>query len=315
MIVSGLFLGFLSLATLTGPAVPAEQTPVPPDFSPAKALPQEISGWQKNGDDQVYDRADIFDYLAGAGEIYLAFDFRFVFVREYARAEAPSIVVEIYQMSSAADAYGIFTQDRDGREVRVGQDALYGAGLLRFWKDKVFARIMADRETPEAQAAVMKLGGAIDSAIPGTGPRPEILAKLPVEGLNPLTVRFFHTVISLNSHYFMSNVNILNLSPQTRVAMARYGKNGAQGTLILVDYPSEDQAYSAYGRFIEMYLLQRFAPGPRVPAGRARKQEVRRGGPSGPLPGHRCRGRRQSRGRGPAEAGLGRPLSSGGKTP
>jgi hypothetical protein len=260
MIVSTFFLGLLSLATLMGPAVPAEQTPVPSDFSLAKALPQELLGWQKSGDDQVFDRDDIFDYLDGGGEIYLAFDFRFVFVREYAKPEAPSIVVEIYQMASAADAYGIFTQDTDGQEVRFGQDALYGAGLLRFWKDKVFVRVMADRETPEAQEAVMKLGGAIDSAVPEAGPKPEILGKLPVEGLDPQTVRFFHTVISLNSHYFMSNVNILNLSPETQVVMARYEKKGARGTLILTEYPSEDRAYSAHGRFIEMYLLQRFAP-------------------------------------------------------
>jgi hypothetical protein len=260
MIVSAFFLGFLSLATLMDPAVLAEQTPVLSDFSLARALPQELSGWQKSGDEQIYDREDIFDYLDGGGEIYLAFDFRFVFVREYAKPEAPSIVVEIYQMSSAADAYGIFTQDTDGQEVRVGQDALYGAGLLRFWKDKVFVRVMADRETPEAQEAVMKLGGAIDSAISEAGPKPEILGKLPVEGLEPQTVRFFHTVISLNSHYFISNANILNLSPETQVVMARYEKNGTRGTLILVEYPSEDRAYSAFGRFIEMYLLQRFAP-------------------------------------------------------
>ena len=265
MIASAFCLGFLSLAVLMSPTAPAEQTMASADFVLAKALPQDLAGWQKSRDDQVYNRDDIFDYLDGAGELYLAFDFRFVFVREYTKPDAPSIVVEIYQMSSAADAYGIFTQDTDGQEIRFGQDALYGAGLLRFWKDNVFVRIMADRETPEAKEAVMKLGGTIDSAIPEAGPKPEILGKLPVEGLEPPTVRFFHTVISLNSHYFMSNVNILNLSPDTQVVMARYEKNGARGILILVEYPSEDKAYSAGGRFIEMYLLQRFLPERKFP--------------------------------------------------
>jgi Family of unknown function (DUF6599) len=260
MIASTLVIGFLSLVSLMGPSAKADQTQVPPDFALAKALPQEVMGWQKGEEDQVYNRDDIFDYLDGAGELYLAFDFRFVFVKEYTKPDAPSIVVEIYQMSSSADAYGIYTQDTDGQEVRLGQDALYGAGLLRFWKDKIFVRVMADRETPDAKEAVMKLGGAIDAAVAEAGPKPEILGRLPVEGLEPRTVRFFHTVISLNSFYFMSNVNILNLAPQTQAVMARYEKGRARGTLILVEYPSEDKAYSAYGRFIEMYLLERFVP-------------------------------------------------------
>ncbi len=132
-------------------------------------------------------------------------------------------------MSSSADAYGVFTQDRDGEPVRFGQEALYGAGLLRFWKDNVFVRIMADRETPEAKDAIMKVGGAIEAAVPEAGPKPEILGRLPVEGLESPTVRFFHTVISLNSLYFMSNVNILNLSPETQVVMARYKDQGCPG--------------------------------------------------------------------------------------
>lgn len=265
MIVAAVVVGILCASGGMGTALPAEQAAVPPDFSLAKALPQEVSGWQKSRDDQVFGREDIFDYLDGAGELYLAFDFRFVFVREYAKPSAPSIVVEVYQMSSSADAFGVFTQDADGQEVRLGQKSLYGAGLLRFWKDKIFVRIMADRETPEAREALWELGGVIDAAIPAAGPKPELLARLPVEGRRPGTTRFFHTVISLNTHYFMSNVNILNLSPETQAVMARYEKGGAQGTLILVEYPSADKAYNAYGRFVEMFLLQRFAPDRRFP--------------------------------------------------
>jgi hypothetical protein len=260
MIVRLFLLAFLSVSAPGSPLPMADQGQVPPDFALAKALPQEIAGWKKSREDQVFNRDGIFDYLDGAGELYLAFDFRFVFVREFATPDAPSIVVEIYQMSSSEDAYGVFTQDTDGREIRLGQDGLYAAGLVRFWKGKVFVRIMADRETPEARDAVLKLGETIDAAVPEAGPKPALLRSLPVEGLEPRTVRFFHTVISLNSFAYMSNVNILNLSPETQVAMARYEEKGAHAALILIEYPSTAAAYSAEGRFVEMYLLQRFIP-------------------------------------------------------
>jgi hypothetical protein len=215
--------------------------------------------------DQVFTRGDIFDYMDGGGEIYLAYDFQFVFIREYARAEAPSIVVEIYQMSSSEDAFGVFTHDTDGDEVELGQGAIYGAGLLRLWKDKIFVRILADRETSEAKAVILELGTKIAGTIAQEGEKPGLIKALPSEGLRPKSLRYFHTLISLNAHYYLANVNILNLSPETQVAMARYEKEGSQARLLLVEYLTVERAVDAHGRFVEMFLLERFEAGRKVP--------------------------------------------------
>ena len=227
-------------------------------FSLRQALPPEVFGWKTGREDQVFTRDDVFDYMNGGGEIYLAYDFQFVFVREYVREDAPSIVVEIYQMSSSEDAFGIFTHDTDGDEFDLGQGAIYAAGLLRFWKDKTFVRILADRETPEAKAVIMASGTKIAGAISQDGERPALVKALPTEGLRPKSLRYFHTLISLNAHYYLANVNILNLSPETRVVMARYKKDGSEARLLLVDYPTVERAVDAHGRFVEMFLLERF---------------------------------------------------------
>ena len=228
-------------------------------FTIRLALPSEVEGWKAGREDQLFTRDDIFDYMDGGGEIYLAYDFQFVFVREYIREGAPSIVVEVYQMSSSEDAYGVFTHDPDGDEADFGQGAIYGAGLLRFWKDRIFVRIMADRETPEAKAVVMGLGQKITGAIPGDGEKPGLIKFLPEEDFKPKSLRYFHTLISLNAHYYLANVNILNLSPETRVAMARYEREGSQARVLLVEYPAAERAVDAEGRFTEMFLLERFA--------------------------------------------------------
>lgn len=227
-------------------------------FPLRQALPSETSGWKTGREDQVFTRDNIFDYMDGGGEIYLAYDFQYVFVREYVRDEAPSIVAEIYQMSSSQDAFGVFTHDTDGDEVDLGQGAIYAAGLLRFWKDKVFVRILADSETPEAKAVIMQLGTTIIRAISQEGEKPGLVKTLPTEGLRPNSLRYFHTLISLNTHYYLANVNILNLSPETRVVMARYEKDGSEARLLLVEYPTVERAVDAHGRFVEMFLLERF---------------------------------------------------------
>ena len=230
-----------------------------------QALPPEISGWKTDREDQVFTRDDVFDYMDGGGEIYLAYDFQFVWVREYVRDDAPSIVAEIYQMSSSEDAFGVFTHDTDGDEVELGQGAIYGAGLLRLWKDKIFIRILADRETSEAKTVILELGAKIAGAVAQEGGKPGLVKVLPEEGLRPKSLRYFHTLISLNAHYYLANVNVLNLSPETQVVMARYEKEGSQARLLLVEYPTVERAVDGHGRFVEIVLLERFKPGREVP--------------------------------------------------
>lgn len=239
---------------------PQENKLPPAASSFASILPQEISGWQKTQEDQVFSRENIFDYIDGAGEIYLAYDFRFVFVREFAKQNAPSIVVEIYQMSSSEDAFGVFTQDTDGDDVELGQGAIYAAGLLRFWKDKIFVRILAGKETPESKSTVMKLGEMIAAAVPQEGRRPGLISALPSEGLKPKSLRFFHTLISLNSHYFLASENILNLSPETEAVLAQYERGKSRARLLLVAYPSSSKADAANKQFAEIYLKEKAAP-------------------------------------------------------
>ncbi len=255
-----LFSGFRSAEFPSGWAQVEDKEKIVSSFFLRQALPQELNGWTAGAEDQIFGRDTIFDYMDGAGEIYLAFDFQFLFVREYAKPDAPSIIAEIYQMGSSEDAFGVFTQDMDGEAADVGQEAIYGAGLLRFWKDTVFVRILADKETPEAKAVIMKMGDSIARAIPKEGKRPELLTALPTEGLKSHSLRYFHTLISLNVHYYLANVNILNLSPETQVVMGRYEKDGARASVLLVSYPSAARAFDVCGRFAQMFLLERFNP-------------------------------------------------------
>jgi hypothetical protein len=262
MLKTALIMSLFAFALApVSPAKPSqEQERLLSDFHLNEALPQELSGWKALPDDQAYGRDDIFDYMDGAGEIYLGFDFRFVFVRQYARTDAPSIVVEIYQMSSAPDAFGVFTQDTDGDEIDLGQGAVYAAGLLRFWKDTIFVRILADTETPESKSTIMRLGETIASAIPVTGEKPDLIRFLPPDGLRPKSLRYFHTKILLDAHFYLANANILRLSPDTQVAAAAYETKDGRARLILVHYPMPEQAAEANFQFAELYMLERYNP-------------------------------------------------------
>jgi hypothetical protein len=219
-------------------------------------LPQQVLGWKTDGQDKVFTRQTIFDYMDGGGEIYLAYDFQQLLAHEYARPGAPRIVAEVYQMASSRDAYGVFTHDRDGQPVAVGQMALYSAGLLRFWKDHFFVRLQAEDETPEVKAALMTLGNGIALGIPQEGRMPSLLMALPPQGLIEPSVHYFHTSVSLNIHYFLADSNLLELNSRTEAILARYQQGSGKPYLLIVSYPRPDDAQRAFAQFSKAYLRE-----------------------------------------------------------
>jgi hypothetical protein len=219
----------------------------PPTF------PAEVKGWQVTGETRTFGRSTVFTYMDGAGELYLAYDFQRVVVQDYAQANGPRIIAEIYEMSTSGDAYGVFTHDPDGGDVDIGQGNAYAAGLLSFWKGHYFFRILAERETAAAKAAVIALGRLLAEPV-ADGTRPELLHRLPSDDLEALSIRYFHTQVSLNSFYYLADANILHLSPHTEAAMAVYRPEGEKMTLIIVRYPDARQAKRAYREFDRVYL-------------------------------------------------------------
>jgi hypothetical protein len=219
-------------------------------------LPQEVLGWKTDGPDKVFTRQTIFDYMDGGGEIYLAYDFQRLRAREYAKPGAPRIVAEVYRMTSSGDAYGIFTHDTDGQPVSLGQAALYSAGLLRFWKDRFFVRLQAEDETPEVKATLMALGNQIASRIPQNGEKPSLLLALPPQGLIEPSIHYFHTSVSLNIHYFLSDSNLLDLNSGTEAVLARYQQGSEKPYLLIVRYPRPGDAKAAFQQFSKVYLRE-----------------------------------------------------------
>ncbi len=215
------------------------------DMNPAALVPAEISGWRAAGEDQRYDRETIFRYIDGAGEVYLQYGFREVLVRVYARADAPGITAQLFDMGTSEEAFGIFSFEREDESVGIGVDSEYAAGLLRFWKGRFFVCVSAEAETPESQSAVIEIGKAISGAIGEQGDRPRILAILPDEGLRRTTVRYFHTPFCLTYHYPVGDQNPLGLGESTEGLLASYRTDAGSARLVVIRYPTEDASARA----------------------------------------------------------------------
>ncbi len=219
-----------------------------------KILPATIGGWTKADPPGIYTPKTLSDYIDGGAELFLSYGFRGALSLKYQDAAGNEITIDIFDMGTSADAFGVFAHSRETIDDRVGQGCEYASGLLTFWKDRYYASILAYPETAEKRDLVLKLGRTIADAIKREGPLPPIISLLPAGNLLPETVHYFHHYIWLNSFLFVSNENVLNIGDDTPAALGKYRQSGTAFFLLLVRYPDAARAKAAAEQFRQKLL-------------------------------------------------------------
>lgn len=246
-------------------------------------LPKTVGMWTGPDSPQVVTSEKIFDYMNGAGELYLGYRFDYLEVYEYRAQNQPEILVELYFMKGSDDAFGLLSVDWGGEPVKLNptaqQDygaeglqwpqALYGEGLLRLWSNDIYARVMATRETSESKMAVLTLGRLITKDRKNPSP-PLLMNKLPASfGPNWILRRdrtsFFRSHLVLNSLYYLGHENMLDLDLSSEGVTAPYEKKNPTGNLqrlqfLLLDFADTVQAKSALLHFHRVYLPEHTFP-------------------------------------------------------
>jgi len=242
-------------------------------------LPESVDAWTRPESPKIVNSANIFKYMNGAGELYLGYRFDHIEVFEYTSEKQDNILVELYFMETSDDAFGLLSLDWGGEPVSfdglpanspkrspVSQPrALYGAGLLRIWSDNLYVRIMAYHETPSSKQAVLALGKAVTTDRK-TPQEPELLKHLAPHVDSAWKLRrnrqsFFRSYLALNSVYYLSHENILNLDLSAEAVIAAYEHIASAGKptrsqFLLVKYENRARALKALNHFHDAYLAE-----------------------------------------------------------
>jgi hypothetical protein len=223
-------------------------------MSPKDILPETVDGWEVSEEDQTYNRDNLYKYINGGAELYLSYGFVDVVSRRYSRPNQPEIVVDVFNMGTSQNAFGVFSHSRETVEQTFGQGSQYTAGLLLFWKNNYYVSILANPETPESKQAVFGIARRIDEAIADEGPLPDIISILPRPELVEESIRYFHHYIWLNSHYFVADKNILHIDETCDAVLAKYGPKSSRLILLVVKYHNDKEATVGYNDFVRHYL-------------------------------------------------------------
>jgi hypothetical protein len=217
-------------------------------------LPAEVDGWKAAQKDGIFNKKTLYDYIDGGAELYLSYGFEKAVNRTYERPGQPDIVVDLFDMGSSVNAYGVFSHSIESIDTAYGQGSQYSEGLLLFWKDRYYLSIMSYPATPDSKKAVLGLGRKIEQAIKEEGPLPDILDLLPQDSLIPESVRYFRHYAWLNSHYFIADNNILQINDSTEGILAKYRDGANKFLLLLVKYNTSQDAQEAHDNFVQSYL-------------------------------------------------------------
>lgn len=220
-------------------------------------LPGTIEEWEKSPDVSLYDADNLYTYINGGAELYISYKFINLISQPYVNVEDDEIKIDIFDMGSPQNAYGIFSHSREAIDDFVSSniESEYAGGLLTFWKGRYYVSILAYPETESRKLVVQQLARKIAAHIQEEDVKPRIVGLLPADKLQPYSVRYFRHYTWMNMYHFFANKNLLNIDDETEAVMAKYIVDaGKPAVLILLDYPNEAAAADAQDSFKHNFM-------------------------------------------------------------
>jgi hypothetical protein len=212
--------------------------------SPLAALLPKAADWKPAENPQQYLPDTLFEYIDGAAESYLGYDFRELVVAQYKCQSVPagSLTVEVYDMGNARQAFGIYSAERypETRFLAAGVQGYYEDGSLNFLVGRYYVKLMCYDCGPAAEKMLTTVAGDISSRVGDKGGFPSILSSFPRSGLVP------------NSEKYILR-NFQGLSFLRNGYQASYKIEGREFECFIVDAQGELQAEAALKQYLDNY--------------------------------------------------------------
>jgi hypothetical protein len=144
----------------------------------------KMAGWKQSGEIQFFSRANLYDYIDGAADLYLKYDFQELQVAEYENDKKASVTIEIYRHKTPLHAFGIYSQERldNANYLEVGAQGYSEKGVLNFLAADFYVKMMSVGAGPEEQAVLLAFASKVVENLGGKGSMPFILSVFPREG-------------------------------------------------------------------------------------------------------------------------------------
>jgi len=171
----------------------------------------EITGWDMEDSARLYAGEELFTLIDGGADIFFEYGFQQAAAAKYRNHFENSIKLEIYEMSDAPAAYGMFTLNAGtrGKIIQIGNEGRLFDYYLMFWKNTFLIFLTGGDTTDETKYAILEMAANIDKHLGVSGEKPALASYLPNDDL--LSCTFIRGSIGLSSFYTFDTKNIFRI--------------------------------------------------------------------------------------------------------
>jgi len=212
----------------------------------------EIGGWKRSAEIQTFSPKTLYEYIDGAADLYLMYDFQALKVAEYQNEKRGSVTVDVYFHKVPIQAFGIYSQERlpDANFIDIGAQGYVESNALNFLIGPYYVKISSYNTGAEDREILLTFAKKVAIGLGEKVSLPIVLSAFPEEGKKKHSEKFI-------------NKNFLGYSFLHSAFTADYELSGAKFKLFIIESdPIECKD------MIQEYLQQIGSPAKEVVEGR-----------------------------------------------
>ncbi len=147
-------------------------------------------GWTRSGEAEVYTPDTLFELINGEAELYYPYGVKRTIAAKYNREGETDnpIYLELFEMASALDGFGIYSNYRSAKStiVDIGNAGFASSTEVMFYQGPYFAQLNV-ATAQESRDRLESCARALSKALPPAQPAPELLTLLDFPSIVPGT--------------------------------------------------------------------------------------------------------------------------------
>ena len=207
-----------------------------------KALLPDVSSWSPSEESQTYFPENLFEYINGAAEIYLSYDFQELIVAQYQeQGTEGALAVEIYDMGTPSHSFGIYSAERypENPFLAIGVQGYLEEGSLNFLAGRFYVKLLCFDCGDDSDGALKGFAKDIVTRVGGEGGGfPALLGAFPEEGL-----------VANTEKYILNNV--MGYAFLHSGYVASYELDGQSFDCFVIEGKDEDDARTMLDKYLE----------------------------------------------------------------
>ncbi|HOV33668.1 MAG TPA: hypothetical protein PLX23_09930 [Candidatus Hydrogenedens sp.] len=207
-------------------------------------IPNTIGTWVREQEVQEFNPDNLYNYIDGDADRYLPYHFQKLIVVFFKDKNSPekTIEVQIYQMATLLDAFGIYSvhRDRNKDSFFCGTDGFIGENQAMFYQAQYFIKLLTGKNK-DTKTDLETIGKALSQILPK---KTEVIREMKCLDLP--------TKIPRSENYLAKDVLAQSFFPCGFTALYKMSTSSATGFIVMFDDQTKAQkGWEEYKNYLD----------------------------------------------------------------